>query len=409
VEPIAERRILLLLAAVQFVNILDFMMVAPLGPDFARDLGIPLSHLGLVVVSYTFAAAATGFLGALVLDRFDRRSALVFSLVGLAVGTAGAAFATGLPSLVLARVVAGAFGGPATSLVMSILSDVVPIERRGRALGTVMMAFSVASVVGVPVGLWFADHGTWQTPFLATGALALVAAYAAWRVVPSMRAHLDAPREPALEGFRRILSRRTTWLSYATTAAAMMGAFVLLPNIAGYLQANQGYARADLPVLYMCGGLVSLASLRAIGGLVDRFGSFKVGTTGTLCLSLVLWFGFVRQSHEVPVVVVFMFLMFFNGLRNVAYSTLSTKVPPPAERARFQSLQSIVQHLATSAGGLLSTAILTTTPSGRLVHVDRIAWISIGIGLLVPPLLFVVERALVRPDAQGSLVPAVAD
>ena len=93
----------------------------------------------------------------------------------------------------------------------------------------------------------------------------------------------------------------------------------------------------------------------------------------------------------------------------MAYSTLSTKVPPPAERARFQSLQSIVQHLATSAGGLLSTAILTTTPSGRLVHVDRIAWISIGIGLLVPPLLFVVERALARPDAQGSLVPAVAD
>ena len=74
--PLNERRILFIIAAVQFVNILDFMMVMPLGPDFARALGIPLSQLGLVGGSYTAAAAVAGVLGALVLDRFDRRKAL---------------------------------------------------------------------------------------------------------------------------------------------------------------------------------------------------------------------------------------------------------------------------------------------------------------------------------------------
>jgi predicted MFS family arabinose efflux permease len=398
-----ERRVVVLLASVQFVNILDFMMVAPLGPDFARSLSIPLSRLALVVVSYTLAAAATGVLGALLLDRFDRRSALVFALGGLALGTAGAAFATGIRTLVLARVVAGAFGGPATALALAILADVVPAERRGKALGTVSMAFAVSSVLGVPAGLWMASKGSWQTPFIATGALALVATFAAWRVLPPIRAHLDVARAPIMAGFQALFSRRATWLAYAANGLSMMGGFVLIPNIAGFLQANLHYDRDRLPTLYMAGGLVSLATLRMIGSLVDRFGSFRVGLLGTLGGSAVVWIGFVQERPMLPILIVFILFMFFSGLRNVSSSTLGTKVPTREERARFQSVQSIVQHVATSAGGGLSSLILTTSPEGRLVHIDRVAWTSIGLGLLVPPVIFALEREVRRAaEVEGS-------
>ena len=56
----SERNIVRLLAATAFVNILDFMIVMPLGPDFAAHLGIPMSRLGIVAGSYT-ASAAVGF------------------------------------------------------------------------------------------------------------------------------------------------------------------------------------------------------------------------------------------------------------------------------------------------------------------------------------------------------------
>src|SRR5687767_8538309 len=111
--PVSERKIIALLAAVQFVNILDFMMVMPLGPDFAVALGIPTSRLGLVGGSYTAAAALAGAVGALFLDRFDRRRALAVAMLGLVIGTATGALARDLPSLVGARVLAGLFGGPA--------------------------------------------------------------------------------------------------------------------------------------------------------------------------------------------------------------------------------------------------------------------------------------------------------
>src|SRR5207244_5127541 len=110
-----ERAVVLLVAAVQFVNILDFVMVMPMGPDFAAGLGIPASKLGLIGGSYTAAAAISGLAGSFFLDRFDRRPALGVAMLGLVAGTALGAAATGLPSLLAARVLAGLFGGPPPS------------------------------------------------------------------------------------------------------------------------------------------------------------------------------------------------------------------------------------------------------------------------------------------------------
>src|ERR671930_1741893 len=73
---VSERALLAVIGAVQFINILDFMMVAPLGPDFARALGIPLSHIGYVFGSYTAAAALAGVAGPLFFPRFVRKPAV---------------------------------------------------------------------------------------------------------------------------------------------------------------------------------------------------------------------------------------------------------------------------------------------------------------------------------------------
>ncbi|HYH98342.1 MFS transporter, partial [Hyalangium sp.] len=152
-RPVSERAVIFLIGAVQFVNILDFVMVMPLGPDFARGLGIDSSHIGYIAGSYTAAASVAGLVGGYFLDRFDRRKALAVCMLGLVLATGAGGLAMGLPSLMFARVLAGLFGGPATSLAMAIVAELIPVERRGRAMGAVMGAFSVASVVGVPLAL----------------------------------------------------------------------------------------------------------------------------------------------------------------------------------------------------------------------------------------------------------------
>src|SRR5918993_1443709 len=188
----SERRVLPLLAAVMFVNVLDFMMVMPLGPDFSAALGIPLPRLGLVGGSYTAAAAVSGVVGMLLLDRFDRRKALAVALFGLVMGTVAGGFATGLGSMLAARVLAGAFGGPAAALSLAIIADVVPPERRGRAMGIVMGAFSAASVLGVPAGLELARFGGWRVPFFAVAGVGALLAMLAIALLPPLTGHLAA-------------------------------------------------------------------------------------------------------------------------------------------------------------------------------------------------------------------------
>lgn len=422
--PPSERRIVLLLAAVQFVNILDFMMPSPLGPRFAADLGIETASLGLVVASYTLAAGATGLLGAFFLDRFDRRPALALSLVGLAVGTCGAVFATDLPSLVLARVIAGAFGGPATSLAMAIIADIVPVSRRGRALGTMMMAFSVSSVFGVPMGLVLAGWGTWHTPFTVTGLLCLVAAVGAWLYLPPLRAHIrdDAPSghvvRDLLASLRALFADPAVRTSYTMGLVSAFGAFLLVPNIATFVQNNLAFPEALLPVLYGAGGIASLLVLRPLGKLVDRVGSFPVSLAGSVGYGVVCWVAFiasppaVRELSEtrtelfglelswgwVAVTLLFVLFMLTSNARNVAFGTLSSRVPPAALRARYQSLSSMVQHLGLAAGGMMGPVLLSSEPDGSLEGVDRAAWLSLLTLLVIPGLIRVVERRIDQRD-----------
>lgn len=398
----SERAIVFCVGAVQFVNILDFMMVMPMGPDFAKALGIPLSHLGYVGGSYTAAASVSGLCGVFFLERFDRRPALAVAMVGLFVGTLSGAFAQGLASLMTARVVAGAFGGPATSLAYSIIADVVPAERRGKAMGAVMGAFSIASVLGVPAGLELARRGGWQMPFVAVGILGAIIGVFAYGALPSMRGHLSNPKRNGEKSaiWRELteLVRVDTALSLLMTFLVMASGFVLIPNISAYMLGNLHYPRERLGLLYLAGGAVSFFTMRLVGFLVDRHGSARVGTFGTLFIALVVYAGFVCEPPLLPVMLIFVGFMFGSSFRNVAYNTLTTKVPAPTERARFASVQSAVQHLSAALGGFASAQLLTERADHSLSGISTCAWASIGAGLAVPPLLWTVE-ARVRRNA----------
>lgn len=395
----AQWFVVLLIAAVQFVNILDFVMVMPLGPDFAKALGVPESSLGYVGGAYTASASIAGLVGSLFLDRFDRRKALAVALLGLVLGTASGGLAVDLPTLLMARVVAGAFGGPATSLSFSIIADAIPNHLRGRAMGTVMGAFSIASVFGVPLGLFASEHWGWRAPFLGVAAVGLVVCALAIFALPPMTGHLGRDQQKVDVG--AMLRDPLVRLSYGMTAVVMMAGFVIIPNIAAYLQLNLGLPRDALKYAYGAGGLASLAATQLGGRAVDRFGSFRVGTTGAFLVIAVVFGFFYLPHHDVSTpVAMFVFVAFMtaNGLRNVSYNTLTSKVPPPAVRARFQSLQSAIQHGASASAAIFSAQLLSTVqvPPGEkhLVGMDHVALVSIALSLVIPTMLFTVERGV---------------
>jgi predicted MFS family arabinose efflux permease len=380
--PVAsERLIIFLIGAIQFVNVLDFVMVMPLGPDFAAALGIATSRIGIVGGSYTAAAAVAGIVGSLFLDKFDRRPALAVTMFGLVLGTALGGLATGLPSLLMARVVAGAFGGPATSLSLAVIADAIPPARRGKAMGAVMGAFSVASVLGVPAGLELSQRFSWRAPFFAVAGLGLVLAMTAIFLLPSMRGHLTARRR---EGPNVKLFDSMTAIALLNSALIMSGVFAVVPNISAFVQHNMGYPREKIGLLYLVGGLASFVAMRLVGVMVDRLGATPMIVLGTVFHVVALVTAFIYPLAWLPVLFIFTVYMLSGSVRMVPMQALASRVPRPEQRARFMSAQSAVQHAASATGSILASTILIALPDGKLEGMPQVAWAALFVACLVP-------------------------
>jgi len=271
-------------------------------------------------------------------------------------------------------------------LTLSIVTDSVPPERRGKAMGALFGAFSVASVLGVPAGLRLAQAGDWRTPFFALAGLGLVVAVAAASVMPAMRGHLNrAARTAVAAGSRTApLVDPAVVLSYVSMAIIMMSTFSVVSNISAYVQFNLGYPRDRLELLYLAGGFCSFFAMRLAGRFVDKRGSLPASIVGTAGVSAVLILGFVPQHALIPVVVIFIGFMTANPTRVVAVNTLTTRVPAPETRARFMSRQSAVQHLASAVGAGASAWLLHERADHSLAGMRTLALGAIGLSLILP-------------------------
>lgn len=410
VKTVSERKLLFLTGAVLFVNILDFTMVMPLGPDLARGLGMPSSALGLVGGSYTAAAAVSGLVGSTFLDRFDRRRALGYAMLGLVAATALGGLSVDLTTLLASRVVAGTFGGPAAAIAFAMIADVVPPERRGRAMGAVMGAFSLSSVLGVPAGLELARIGGWQLPFFAVGGLGAIIAMLVMVGLPPFTSHLEAPSAAAsTPPTAPLLSfyRPAVLMSFAATMFAMLSSFSLAPNLSAYLQFNLSYPRDKLSLLYLVGGAVSFVTLRMAGSLSDRLGPALTSAVGCVMYFVVVYLVFIEPVPSIPMLVLFTGYMVTSGFRMVPIQAISSRVPSHDERARFMSIQSSVQHMASAVGAVISTSMLSVDAQGSLIGVERVAWFSLASMALLPVLLYRLQwRIYVLAPASPSSQPA---
>jgi len=385
----AELKVIIPIALIQFVNVLDFMLVIVLGPDIVRGLNIPANQLGWLTGSYSLAAFVVALIGGALLDHFERKLALIIFFVGLNFSTLSAVFANDIEHLLVARVMAGLFGGPTASLAMSLLIDNIPVSKRGKAMALVMSSVSVASIIGVPIALEF----TWQVSFFGLGCLGLVFALPALFLLPRSNLHLRKKQRGI--NFPQILQQPIFFNAFAVTFCSLFSAFLLIPHLSTYYQFNLTYPRNDLGLLYMTGGACSLVLIQLAGRFVDRWGSLPV-----VFLSLGVWvpcvtYIFVFQGW-MPVLAIMVLFMVGNSTRNIAIQTLQTRVPTSAQRAGFLSLQSGVRHVATAGAATLSTAMLRQNEKMALVGFDRVATLALFFVALVPLLIWILERRLLQ-------------
>ena len=375
-----ELLLLFVLAALQFCHIVDFMIVMPLGEKFMVDFAIGPTEFSWLVSVYAGAAFAASLASAGFVDRFDRRTVLLVVHAGFTLGTLACGLLDSFYPLLAARGITGAFGGLVATQVLAIVGDYFPYERRGRAVGIIMTAFSVASVVGVPIGINLAAWRGWPAPFLAVGALAVVFGLLALWQVPSLRGHIARAGERPTVGelFASVAGNRNQVLALLFTVVLMLGHFSVIPFIATYMQLNLGLGDGELSLMYMIGGALTVFSLPLIGKLVDRFGPHRVFTVGSAAtIAVILATTHLPAGYALPLILVVTSCFFVaSGGRTVPALTLVTSVVRPEQRGGFMSLRASFNQAGMGAASFVAGLLITTGPGGEMVGYGTVGWLA---------------------------------
>jgi predicted MFS family arabinose efflux permease len=411
----SEGLLLLVLAAVQFTHIVDFVIIMLLGPRMKDQLGLTLDQFNNVVAAYAFSAAVAGLLAAFFMDRFDRKPLLMTLFSGFVVGTSLCALAPNYPMLLLGRVVAGAFGGVGASLTLTIVGDAFPDSRRGTAMGVLMSAFSVASIVGMPLGLVTAQVvGVWQAPFAALAFLGVGVLVLAYSVLPRLPRPAAAPDNGRAAGvldvvrlYWAVLRRPGHLMAYFFMTSLVLASFTLQPSLTTYVEKNVGVSDNYLEWIYFCGGAASLLPQMYVGRLADRRGKRPVFRVLALAMIPAILLvtnlpgGLAFPWNLAATLLATTYFFVTATGRSVPAMALITGSAEPRLRGAFMSINAAVQQIALALAAKVAGAMMCETPAGTLTGYSTVGWFCAGVTVAT---VFMV--GLVRPAPGGDAAVA---
>ena len=415
----AEWGLILVLVAIQFTHMVDFVIIMPLGGRLMAELSLSARQFAQIVSAYAWAAGIASLLASFVMDRFDRKAVLLTMYAGFTLSTLFCGLAGAYEWLLVSRTLAGAFGGTAAVALMSVIGDVFPPEKRGRATGAVISSFAVASIAGLPAGLMLAEWFGRGMPFIALAGLSALVWILAWVKLPPIRGHLTAERPNRWAEFGEVVRHRDHLGAFAFSFFLVLGTFTVASFIGPCLRANNGWTEEDLAQIYFVAGVCTLIGMTVVGRLADRLPRlplFRVLGFAALVMAIVV-------THLPPgplwvaALVMSAFMVFAAG-RMVPVQAMLLGVPHPRNRGAFMSVYTSVQHAATGLAPMIAGALITVQPDGTMSGFPLVGYVAAGTaaislllaGLLKPspedtsPLDAPTEEAAEEAEAGSELV-----
>lgn len=407
-----EKWLLVILAAINFTHILDFMIMMPLGNYLMPYFNISPQQFTLLVAAYTISAGISGFVAAFFVDNYDRKKILLTGYAGFLLGTIACGFAPSYHLLLASRVFAGVFGGLIGAQVLSIIADTFSYNRRGTAMGAVMSSFSIASTLGVPFSLYLANLFSWHAPFLFIGFVGIILLPLIGKFVPVMNAHIakTAAKESKINTLTSVLKNANQRFALLFSGMIMMGHFLIIPFINPYMEFNNGYSKQQTPLIYLVGGIAAFFASNILGKVSDKYGKLRVFTI-CIILSLPLVVAITNMPPiYFPIVLVFFALWFIVATgRGVTAQAMVSSVVEAQKRGSFMSFNSSVQQLGTGTASLVAGFIVLEGAGGKILRYSWLGYLSIAVLLICAWLGYKVFRAQetnpVSPDLVSGTEP----
>ncbi|MBI2268952.1 MAG: MFS transporter [Bacteroidetes bacterium] len=389
--------VIFILALTQFTVVLDFMVMSPLGDMLMKSMSLTTSQFGFSVSAYAFSAGISGLLTAGFADRFDRKTLLLFFYIGFIAGTLLCGLATSYPLLIAARIVTGVFGGVIGSIAMAIVTDLFPIEQRGRVMGFLMMGFGASQVLGIPISLYLANNWGWQAPFIMIVFLSIIIWIAILIKLQPITKHLEVQNDRnALMHLWHTIAKRDYRIGFLCTALLSIGGFMMMPWGSAFAINNLHVTQQQLPVLFMVSGVSSLIIMPLIGKLSDKMDKFKLFTLASIWMAvIVVVYTNLRPIPFWMVMIVNVILMVGILSRMVPSTALVSALPELQDRGAFMSINSSLQQIAggiaSAVGGLV---VIQKDKFSPLEHYDTLGYLIIILTAMTIYMVFRVSKLI---------------
>lgn len=378
-----EKLYVFILTALQFVHILDFVIMMPLGPTFMREFDIGPAEFALLVSSYTFSAGIVGFIVGPIADNFERKSFMLLLFSGFLFGTFICAIAPDHMIMILGRVIAGGFGGVVSAVVLSIAAELIPIQRRGKALGVIMSSFSIASVLGVPTGLFIANTINWHASFVFIMVLGFIFLLLSILYLPKIPINKNKITVSfIIKKINRIFSNKDYVLGLLSVMLISLGSFTIIPFIAPYTVQNVGLKETDLPLIYLVGGAFTIFSARLIGKLSDQYGNYRLLIiSGSIALIPMMLLTQLPPSTLVVTLMVSTFFMMFVSGRFVPLMTMVSNIVTNEDRGTFMNYLNALRQFGSGIASYIAGLIIIEK-NHLLYNYDKVGYLAVAISIL---------------------------
>lgn len=358
-----QKFIIVILFLLQFTVTLDFIVISPLGDMLIKNLDMTTSSFGFVVSAYAFSAGISGLLAAGFADKFDRKKILIFFYTGFIIGTIFCAISSSYIMLLIARIVTGLFGGVIGSISLAIVADLFLINQRGRVMAYIQMAFAASLILGIPVGVYFANNWGWHSSFIMIAGIGILILIAIVTQMQSINKHLEfqSSKNPFLHLWGT-LNNKEYRIGFTAIALLSIGAFMLQPFGTAFMVNNLHISQLQLPMIFFLIGLSILIIMPVIGKLSDKFNKFKLFTIASL-LSIIMVIIYTNLNPialwEIVAITILLYMAIMS--RMIPASTLNTAIPEIKDRGAYMSVTSSLQQIA---GGIAAVC------AGFIVHQD---------------------------------------
>jgi len=365
----------LILFGVLFLGVSDTQLVPPLLPLIAQDLGVTPGHAGIIVTTYSLAAAAFALFAGPLSDRVGRKKVLLSGLTLFSIASFSTYHVSSFNALVILRALTGLAAGTLSTTALSLAGDYYSYQQRGRAMGILSMGYFVAFVIGVPAGALAASKLGWHWVFGFVAGMAALMLALTFTALPGDKKH--KPEQRPATSFTDHFFKHDRLAGVVAAFLTSGGIVGFLTYVGAWLKSSYGLEVDKIGLLFMVSGLAAVVASPVSGWLADHAGKRTVIIWSNVVLAL-LFLIVARSSLGAGLVLGIAALSIAAAARQAPLHALTTEIVPPEVRGGYVALRNAASQLGIAAVATISATAFDAGGFGA------VSWIAAITTLLIP-------------------------